>query len=113
MWFGWPSDTEAVCATSLTMLQVWCLVRYILFALCCIKLAAQVMAENCSLIFQPIWNIVIKLVIILMFMILLGISLSSSSISASDIGMSMPNPSDPTQSIAINIGGVSRSFDMV
>jgi hypothetical protein len=46
-------------------------------------------------------------------MVLIGISLSSSPMTASTPSFSIPNPSDPSASINITIGGVVRSFDMV
>lgn len=134
-WFGWPSQTlagtSAECS-SLSTVQFWCVIRYIclglsvlylLFVLInckhineainCIKLAAQVMAENCSMIFQPIWNIVVKLLIILGFMVLIGFSLSSGDISSSEISISFANPADTTTTSTMKLGGVSRSFDML
>lgn len=33
--------------------------------------------------------------------------------SPSEVGMTMPDPNDPTATIAINIGGLARSFDMI
>jgi len=87
--------------------------KHINEAINCIKLAAQVMAENCSLIFQPLSNIIVKLLIIIGFMVLIGFSLSSGDISSSTVGINFANPSDSTQTMSMTLGGVARSFDML
>lgn len=77
--------------------------RHINEAINCVKLAAQVMAENCALIFQPIWNILIKLAFILGFIVIIGVSLSSGTISDSDVSLSIPDPLDTTTTVDITL----------
>lgn len=71
------------------------------------------MGQNMALIFQPIWNVFIKLGLLVGFMILIGVSLSSGSISPSNPSVSIPDPQNPANSITIVLGGIARSFDMV
>jgi len=96
------------------LLFILCNCKHINEAINCVKLAAQVLAENCSLIFQPIWNVPIKILLLLGFMALIGVSLSSSTISPSTVSFTMPwtnNGAAATKQVTI--GGVARSFDML
>jgi len=94
-----------ICVLYLLFVIINC--KHINEAINCIRLASLVMAQNCSLIFQPVWNVIIKLLLILGFMVLIGISLSSGSLLNDTISLYY---SDGTTTATKDIGGVARSF---
>lgn len=77
--------------------------KHINEAISCVALAATVLQQNCLLIIQPIYNIILKIIVICTFAFFIMIALSSGTVNAS----LLPIGASPNQ---YTLSGVTRSF---
>lgn len=85
-------------------------------AIDCIRLAAKVLQENCILIFQPVYNVIIKGVLLVLFLIVIAFSMTPYGLATKAVDLSSVNTILSTTGIGsmpnTNIYGVDRSFDV-